>query len=295
MAERAGEAALFDYHRRVRTAADWQDAFAGAFGMSIEDFYAAFGAYRTEAFPPLPHLADDRTEAVLVVVDGVPADTATAVREEFENVQSFFRDRFQAEAEFTMYVAPDEETASATVPGTLDLTCRTLPREGVMVVSLERCGDPLEFDYIYIYGLVRELAYTQPGSPSGSSEGWAPRWFDEGAFTYAEVAYGEAARVLVAGDFRNRAVTTAAATAAQIATLQLHDDEHAVGTRETQALGFLAVEWLADHAGDLAVFDYYRRLPEATSRDEAFEGAFGLTFEEFYEQFEAYREALEAP
>ena len=62
-----------------------------------------------------------------------------------------------------------------------------------------------------------------------------------------------------------------------------------------RALSFLAVEWLANHAGGPAVFDYYRRLPEATSPDEAFEQAFDLTFEEFYEQFEAYRGTLETP
>ncbi|MCY3655860.1 MAG: hypothetical protein OXG95_04510 [Chloroflexi bacterium] len=51
---------------------------------------------------------------------------------------------------------------------------------------------------------------------------------------------------------------------------------------------------MRNHAGDPAIFDYYRRLPEATSRGEAFEGAFGLTIEEFYEQFEAYRATLTA-
>jgi hypothetical protein len=72
------------------------------------------------------------------------------------------------------------------------------------------------------------------------------------------------------------------------------DGARAAGAWVTRALGFLAVEWLAAHAGDPAVFDCYRRLPDARSRGEAFEGAFGLTFEEFYEQFEAYRATLTA-
>ena len=54
------------------------------------------------------------------------------------------------------------------------------------------------------------------------------------------------------------------------------------------------MEWLADHAGDPAVFEYYRVLPSSTSHEAAFEQAFGLTLEDFYEQFEAYRAELAA-
>ncbi len=68
----------------------------------------------------------------------------------------------------------------------------------------------------------------------------------------------------------------------------------AAGRWPSSALAYLALEWLADHAGDPAIFDYYRRLPDAGSRDEAFEGAFGLTLAEFYEEFEAFRATLRA-
>ena len=59
-----------------------------------------------------------------------------------------------------------------------------------------------------------------------------------------------------------------------------------------KALGFLAVEWLAKRAGDSAVFEYHRQEPFRTGWEAAFEAAFGLTLEDFYEQFEAYRAAL---
>ena len=49
------------------------------------------------------------------------------------------------------------------------------------------------------------------------------------------------------------------------------------------------MEWLADRAGDRAVFRYYRLLPEATSREEAFSRAFQIAFDDLYEQVELYR------
>ena len=49
---------------------------------------------------------------------------------------------------------------------------------------------------------------------------------------------------------------------------------------------------LVERAGEPAVFEYYRLLPPLPSVDAAFEQAFGLTLEDFYEQFEAYRATL---
>ena len=58
-----------------------------------------------------------------------------------------------------------------------------------------------------------------------------------------------------------------------------------------RALSFLAGEWLAERAGEPALFEYYRLLPTSDSWEAAFEGAFGITIDDFYEKFEAYRAA----
>ena len=62
-----------------------------------------------------------------------------------------------------------------------------------------------------------------------------------------------------------------------------------------RALGFLAVSWLAEYAGEPAVFEYYRVLPSSLSREAAFEQAFGLTLDDFHDRFEAYRAKLATP
>ena len=52
LADRASEAALFDYFRQLPTSDTWQEAFEAAFEMSVDDFYEAFEARRAEVAPP---------------------------------------------------------------------------------------------------------------------------------------------------------------------------------------------------------------------------------------------------
>ena len=47
---RAGEPAIFEYYRLLPSSDDWQEAFEGAFGITIDDFYAAFAEYRAAGF-----------------------------------------------------------------------------------------------------------------------------------------------------------------------------------------------------------------------------------------------------
>ncbi|MXW23863.1 MAG: hypothetical protein F4X80_11110 [Chloroflexi bacterium] len=296
LTDRAGDLALFEFFRLNRETADWRRAFEAAFGISAADFYEHFAAYRAEAFPPFPHLTDAGSDPVLVVLEGVSDDRAAAITTQFAGVRRFFTDRFEAEAtEFTLYVAPDAAAALAAVPGWHDSrSCKRAPLYGVVVIAVQYCGEALPLDYAYVWGIVRELAHKQPIPATGSVSGRAPHWFDDGAMAYAETEYGEHAGILVAGEFRELAVTAAVFNSVTLLDVSNPDGARAAGQWPTKALGYLAVEWLANHAGDPAIFDYYRRLPEATSRDEAFEGAFGLTIEEFYEQFEAYRATLTA-
>ena len=45
-------------------------------------------------------------------------------------------------------------------------------------------------------------------------------------------------------------------------------------------------------AGERAIFEYYRLLPSSDSWKEAFQGAFGITIDDFYEEFAEYRAGL---
>ena len=296
LAQRAGESTLFDYFHRVRFSSDWREAFRSAFGMSVEDFYKAFATYRAETFPPLPHLTDDLDELVLVVLDDVPVEASAAVSGEFERVRRFFTDRFGAEAtEVTLYVAQDAETALAAAPGWHGgRECRQFPSFGLAVIVLERC-DSSALHYTYFDGVRSELAFEQPRSPSGSTVGWAPAWFDTGVELYSLAMYAADTRSQPYRTYRDAALSAVAGNPTHLERIETPSDARAVGSHFASSIGVLAVEWLANHAGDPAVFEYYRLLPTSRSRAAAFEDAFGLTIDEFHEQFEAYRATLEAP
>ena len=297
LTDRAGDPAISHYLRLVRTSDDWRAAFETAFSISVDDFYEAFAAHRAAGYSPLPHLTDDLDEPVLVFLSGVSAETETAIRSEFENVRRFFAERFGAEARnFTLYVAKDADEALAAVPGWHDAHhCRDWPLGGLVVLTQQWCGDTFPLDYVYIGGILRELVSTQPIPPSGVAHGWAPTWFDRGAVQYAEVAYGEATGALTPGEFHGLAAAAAIHVPVKLDDLVDPSGAREAGAWITKALGFLAVEWLANHAGDPAVFEYYRVLPSSTSREAAFESAFGLTIEDFYEQFAAHRADVAPP
>ena len=115
-----------------------------------------------------------------------------------------------------------------------------------------------------------------------------------GAELYSLAAYEESRGRRSYITYRDSVAATVVGNPYPLERIQTTGDVDEVGANAAWSLGFLAVEWLANHAGDPAIFDYYRRLPEAESFATAFEGAFGLTFEEFYEQFAAYRATLTA-
>lgn len=48
LAQRAGAEALADYYRRLPSVERWQEAFENAFGLGLDDFYAAFEVYLAE-------------------------------------------------------------------------------------------------------------------------------------------------------------------------------------------------------------------------------------------------------
>ena len=67
LAREAGESSYVDYWRELATSATWEDAFSAAFGMTTDEFYAAFDAYSRELFADIP-----RIEGTVLGPDGQP-------------------------------------------------------------------------------------------------------------------------------------------------------------------------------------------------------------------------------
>ena len=116
-------------------------------------------------------------------------------------------------------------------------------------------------------------------------------WLQIGTELYTRHAYLEAAGEGVRSRFQTDFAFAVAPALQPLSSMETISATNAA-RGQVEALDFLAVEWLANHAGEPAVFEYYRVLPSSTSPAEAFEQAFGLTLDDLYEQFEAYHGTL---
>ncbi len=300
---RAEQRAIFEYYRVLPSSGSWEEAFEGVFGIAVDEFYDAFEEYRQEIATPSPHLADDRAEPVLVFLGDVPTDAAAAIKAELEGVQTFFRVRYgdAAAADYTVYVARDVESAAPELMRVFGFDpsrgfCASV--DGPILFVVLTCRDSLpdstarnHFDLVQM----RLAPWSSlPPSPYGLHPR-GPAWLRFGTSRHVESAY----RAVVGSETLD-ATRSGEIALARHAGQPLESAEIETRAREdndaARALGFLAVDWLTERAGEPAILEYYRLLPSSDSWEEAFEGAFGIGVEEFYSAFEAYRsETLDPP
>ncbi len=283
------------YWQAVPSPERWGEAFEATFGLTSDAFYDEFEAYRADGLALLaPHRFDDRDGPLLVFTGDVSADTQAAVRAEFEQVQAFFAERFGTPTpEFTVFASLD--TASLEVAH-----LRTFGREidagfcnrasGAVTVVVLTCGaSPHHLDWHYHFHV---RSYLSPWrSLPAAPDGWdkrGPLWLLRGVGEYVKATYRAATGVKAYEDARNSYISRASRTAPTLSSVATLSDADAAGSRETNALGFLAAERLVALAGEPALFAYYEALPEAAGWREAFEAAFGIAPEAFYADFDAY-------
>ena len=300
LAQRAGNASVFDYFKLMRTADDWRAAFETAFGLPVEDFYTQFAVYRDVRFLPLPHLTDEVVRPVVVFLDDVPTDTRAAIQNTTDGFYTILTERFGAAPfEYTLFVGADYESIgdaymrlSGTWPGP-GKSCDFRHLNTVMVTTLH-CYEVFP-DSLIRWSLDVALAQLAPVHalpPAGDDYSRrGPMWLQVGTERYTRDAYLAVASEGVRSRFETDLAFAVAPVRQHLSSMETISALNAA-PNQVEASGFLAVEWLANHAGDPAVFEYYRVLPSSTSREAAFESAFGLTLGDFYEQFEAYHATL---
>ena len=299
-------ATYIDYYERLSSAPDWTAAFEATFGLSSADFYDGFESYRAALTASrIPHLADEEEEPVLLFVGDASAEVEAAVRAAFADVQAFFMERFgTGPADYTVYAAAD--TASATEAYRLafggtpaEEFCNAVGRGGatVIVIDLEcRPDAPHHLDrHHFEYERDRLAPRSSLPPAEGGLDGRGPRWLRNAARSYADHAYKATAEDATIEEIRAEQAKLAKRVASPLADLEHHDDATAAGYWDARALTFLAGDWLAAHAGEPALMQYYRRLPASTSWRAAFEAAFGMTVADFLEAFEAHRAEVAPP
>ena len=332
LASHAGERALIEYYRLRTSVETWESAFESAFGISVEHFYEQFEVYReTATFEtvftfvfgispqdfdgdlepyrnavgrPLAHSLDEVVEPVIVFVGDVPADTRLDIETQVANVHTLLTERMGFQPyEFSLYFAADDESGR--------LAYFELYRSGA-VGGTYRCS--LGSTWYIFHSMTCKYAFTYGsiiGSPFGqllsnTSYQHHPHWLILAGTHYARALYREEYERSSLNDEVSFARRRAAAYRVPLQQLDTHSGWSEADIGRNWDLAFLAAHWLAGHAGEQALAQYYRLLPKgdpdwedyqprAGSWQAAFEQAFGLTLEDFYEQFEAYRAELSQP
>ncbi len=306
LVEHAGEPSLLDYYRLLPSSGSWEEAFGSAFGLTTDEFYDAFEAYRAEVAPPLPHLTDADVRPIATFLGDVPEQTRNEIQTEMDAVHTFLSERFGAESsEYSVYVGSDWDAVTD--------HAQRLARNRWWDDRVRRLSLPLEWDYGCSIGVTGWIIHSLSCGQSLDHKSYAnshirillqgkhqldpqPLWIEAGSGIYIDLAYRSAY-----GDEISWYTSMAARSTVPLAQLEAKEDWAASDGEEKWALSVLALDWLLRHAGESALFEYFRLLPPNTSvhpeSDEgaaaAFEQAFGLTIEDFYEQFEAYRATLQ--
>ena len=297
LVQRAGERALFEYFRLLPSSGSWRAAFEEAFEIGVEEFYAAFAEYRGDVVTPLPHLADDRDQPLLMFLGAIPEGTRAALRAKLGDVQTLFRERFDTgPVDYTLYIAAGLQSATDTYRRTVgreltDLGCWQ-GEDGVVLFVVVTCAtSPGTLDPIvemHYDAVVLQLApwASLPLASAVVGDRRGPTWLHVGTEQYVDAAYRAATAKETFEQTRNRLRIIAGRTEHPLpGKFQQIDDS-------ARALTFLAADWLAQRAGEPALFEYYRLLPSSDSWQAAFEDAFGITVDDFYDEFEKYRATL---
>ncbi len=196
LVDHSSEEAVLGFFRTLSGDGTWEEAFESAFGIGSSDFYEEFEAYRAAVAPPLPHLTDDSDEPVLVLVGEVSPEEEAAVRATFEQVQTFFSERFAAgTADHTVYVGGGEALAEVhpRVYGTeLPEDFCSRARAGVVATidTTSRDAPPHYIDRYHWDAIRERLApwAALPEAPDGHDRR-GPRWLLLATDSYLEEAY----------------------------------------------------------------------------------------------------------
>ncbi len=290
LAEQAGYDSYLEYYRLLASSEGWQEAFAAAFGINPADFYPEFERYREELAKP-----------VVVFAGDVPQTARETIEQEVEGTYQFLTERLGAQGlAYLVYVAADEESGRAAfgalsrqglVGGSYACSLRSSLR---LIFHAQDCQASLDHSSYFLGYFDVLRSNTQPG----------PYWLFSGAHDYVAVAYEASIGAASYDAELARRIGTVHQASATLQEIEDHDGWTSAET-DSRALAFVAVDLLTQIANEQAVMEYFRLLPRGDPEDltyegagswqAAFEQAFGLAIDDFYQQFAEYRAELPQP
>ena len=321
LAVQASLQSIFDYYGSLRGGLGWREAFRAAFGMAIEEFYQLFEEHRAAGFPKddcptlplLVTLPDSPNYTFWYVGPNVPREYVEEIVYGTQLMHEYASERVLSEegGRIGVYLPEDMDTLVNITsrltgssleaqreywdpgfarPGHTGITdsswiitntfsskyAKTPPERRIKVAAHEMF-------HVYqaeLSGLLFRGGDEVP--PTG------PRWLRDGSAEFFAYKALDTGGIVSYDTERN----TSFIESAERENRPLSDMENQSGIRGVSYRFFLlAVELLAHHAGEDAIIRFHALQQPGTTWQEAFQEAFGMTAEEFYDRFEEHRAA----
>ena len=268
-----GGPALVRYMRQPQSPLTSDDEYHRAFGRTEEQLYRDFANYRSVVAPPIARDGDR------VLLSGAEAlENEQLIRQTIANVEQFFSREFD--------FSPDGITWNVTsIKGSSPLTDCGVGSYVAVFVGASCFLLPDVYAHEYFHHM--QLAWASPG-PAAIISG--PAWDMEGHAQYWQILFLAEDDETIYERVRSGWVAKAAMDSAPV----LNDPEFAIsGTGAEYWLGALAAEMLASIAGRHAIRDWYMArvtaFRDTQDSEPAFRETYGISLDEFYERFAAWR------
>ena len=246
--------------------------------------------------PPIPEDAHPE----IVFLGEVAEDLQVEITALTLEVMASFAERFGTLAhDFILYIVAEEEARIAKMQEVLgdapQLQCG-LAEGNVAFVQLACVREQtIAHEYFHVLQTIWAPAALLPASDTGWDRGaW---WLVEGSAEYAAMTYvtsipgWDPEDDPHSADIHGRLWFLSYSTVLSLRELEAYD-VYAGGpwfSRSPYDLATLAMNGLALSAGEQAIVDYFRFLPESADWRVAFQRAFEMSVEEAYETFDEYR------
>ena len=271
-----GGAALVRYLRQPQSLTSY-DAYHRAFGQTEEELYRDFAHYRSVVAPPIARDGDR------ILLSGAEVlENEQQVRQTIANVEQFFLREFSFSPDDIIWQVTSIEGSSA------ENDCG-LGSYSAVFVGASCFLVPSVYAHEYFHHMQQTWGTLEPNAYISG-----PEWEVEGQAHYWDTLFGAKDDETIYESARSGWVADAAmASAPALNDPALANLDHG----PEYWLGALAAEMLASIAGRHAIRDWYAAMVAAyrdtqdfeIAEQRAFRETYGISLDEFYERFAAWR------
>ena len=314
LASRTGQNSLIHYYTLLQPGTTWQKGFETAFGMPVEEFYELFEEHRAAGFPnPAsvgPLNVDDYIlwkvgDEVNLTAEAETRETVLAVHDYAVGIGMPRIDR-----PITIFLHRNLDALAAEFEATTgrELENRVAPDFAagrnpfangsnwvVVNTSADRYREwPAETRGRELGGrltdaFLQEMSGLRLWAPADHVPPGGPAWLSQGSKRYITYQALRSTGPESCDPTRGTYAHFSESEDTPLSEAETSEDFWAV--ENSSALGFLAVELLAEQAGPESIMGHFAALQHGTNWQETFHAAFGITIEEFYQRFEEHRAA----